>query len=485
MVFSGAVGSFIDGNPKATAADYTYVTIDWGDGTPETSGTISQVNQMLGAAIASVRGTHTYADAGVNGGIGQYTITIDVHDVDGMSTTITNTASVADVPLTIAGNLNPSSDSGASNADKITNVVQPNFQGTTSEPGATIKLYAAASGSTTPVLIGTGVADASDAWSITSTQALADGAYAITAVATDSSGHTMSGTTTIVPDLVIDTVGPKVTGVSFNRLEGQVVVTFQDYGGPNNAGVGLNQSSLADANNYRLVTAHHPRVGRFRVDTITVSPGTTTGTQTVTLSVNGGHYIRGGWYFFTIYSASPSDTSGVRDIAGNALDGEFYGYFPSGNNIPGGNFVAQLTAFHHKIYPTSTVVGRATPVNPPGSRQGTVIDPRTFNPSKLPHFHSSAGGLSAARRGPARAVHGHARLARAVHGHARLVRAPIGLVHHAGPTLAEPARQAVTPLIATPATAASPDQGIAMGALGALDQALDQLGTTRDKHHQS
>ena len=83
-------------------------------------------------------------------------------------------------------------------------------------------------GSSTPVLIGQGVSNADGAWSITSNQALADGAYTITAIAVDSSGHTISSTTTIVPNLVIDTVGPKVTSVSFNRFQGQIVVTFQD-----------------------------------------------------------------------------------------------------------------------------------------------------------------------------------------------------------------------------------------------------------------
>ena len=69
-------------------------------------------------------------------------------DKDGSTVTITNTANVADVPLTVTGKLNPASDSGISNSDKITNVVQPNFLGTTSEPDATVTLFAQASGGT-------------------------------------------------------------------------------------------------------------------------------------------------------------------------------------------------------------------------------------------------------------------------------------------------------------------------------------------------
>ncbi len=240
--------------------------------------------------------------------------------------------------MIVTGKLNPASDSGVSNTDDITNVVQPNFLGTTSPPDATISLYATAMGSATRVLIGIGTSDASGAWSITSDRALSYNAYAITAVPIDAAGETVSSTTSIVPDLVIDTVGPKVTDVVFNRLQGQIVVTFQDYGGVYNAGVGLNEATVIDAGNYQLTTVHHPRVGKYRVNVISDTPATTTGAQTVILTINGGGYMKGRWYFFTIRSISPSDLSGAQAIAGNALDGEFYGYVPSGNNVAGGQF---------------------------------------------------------------------------------------------------------------------------------------------------
>src|SRR5262249_38149585 len=156
------------------------------------------------------------------------------------------------------------SDSGISNSDNITFVEQPNFLGTTSEPNATVSLYAQASGSASPVLIGQGESDSSGAWSITSNQALADGSYAITAVAVDSFGHTISNTTTLVANLIIDRAGPRVTNVFFNHIQGQVQVTFQDYGGPNGAGVGLSQATVIDANNYRLTKVHHPRLGAYK-----------------------------------------------------------------------------------------------------------------------------------------------------------------------------------------------------------------------------
>jgi uncharacterized protein (TIGR03118 family) len=444
VVLSGVVGSFTDGNPVAPTSDYTYVTINWGDGTPETAGTISQPGGTGTAFLVS--GTHTYADAGVNAGIGHYPIVINVHDVDGSTTTIANTANVADVALIVTGKLNPGSDSGASNTDNITNVVQPNFIGNTNQPFATITLYATA-GSSVPIPIGRGVADASGAWSITANQALADNAYTITAIAVDSSGHTVSSTTPIVPDLVIDTVGPKVTSLAFERFQGRIVVTYQDLGGVNNAGVGLNMASVIDASNDQLISVHHPRVGEYRFNVISDVPGTTAGTQTVTLSVNGGHYIKGGWYFFTIRSASPENPSGVRDIAGNALDGEFYGYFPSGNNIPGGDFVAQLTAIHHTIYAPSTVIGRSTPVTPPGTREHSVYVRATYNPSKFPRINATASRPQAARQAVKRVRHSEQAVSRPIHR--------IG-----GPTVVTSTPRSTQPV-----------------AIGALDQALNQLGT--------
>jgi hypothetical protein len=475
--FSGVVARFDDGNPDATATDYTDVTIDWGDGTPETAGTI--VTPAIVGLGFLVSGTHTYADAGVNGGFGHYTITVNVHDKDGSTDTLTNTANVGDVALTVTGKLNPASDSGESHTDNITDVVQPNFLGTTNQPGATISLYATATGSTTPVLVGTGTSDASGAWSITSDQALADGRYTITAIAVDSSGHTISSTTTIVPSLVIDTVGPKVTSVEFDRFHGQIVVTFQDYGGVNNAGVGLDEATVIDASNYQLVTVHHPRVGKYRVNVIGDTPGTYSGTQTVTLTINQGHYIKGGWYFFTIRSVSPSDLTGIQDIAGNALDGEFYGYFPSGNNVPGGDFVAQLTAIHHTIFAPSTIVGRATPVSHPGTKQGNVYVPGTFNPSKLPHSTASARSR-AAQRSAAEFVH---RADPASTRSRAAQKSTVELVHRADPALSHLIQKVGGPMVATSTTASSASQPTAMGALSTLDEDLDQFD--RPKHRKS
>ncbi len=147
-----------------------------------------------------------------------------------------------------------------------------------------------------------------------------------------------------MPDLLIDTVAPTVTGVSVNRKTGLIVVTFQDFGGLNDTGVGLDMASVVDAANYQLVAARHPGVSANRLIVAAVKPGPIAGIETVTLKLRHRPSVAAGGYSLRIDSASPADPSGIQDNAGNALDGEFSGTFPSGNGVPGGNFVARLSA---------------------------------------------------------------------------------------------------------------------------------------------
>ena len=122
---------------------------------------------------------------------------------------------------------------------------------------------------------------------------------------------------------------------------------------------------------------------KFLVTSITVDPQTPIGPQLATVVINNGQYLRGGHFLFTARSVSPTNLTGIKDIAGNALDGEFYSFFPSGNNHVGGDFVAEIDALHHRIYAPRTVIGPASPVNPPGTPGSDVIIP-TFPPGKAP-----------------------------------------------------------------------------------------------------
>ena len=140
-LFRGPVAAFNDGNPISTIADFT-ATIDWGDGTPITAGTVSQPGGP--GTTYFISGSHTYADSGVNGGTGTYAIQVFIVDDDGSRLTVDNTANVADNPIILTGTLNPASDSGLSTGTiDTTNVTQPDFFGK-SEPLSTVTLSATA-----------------------------------------------------------------------------------------------------------------------------------------------------------------------------------------------------------------------------------------------------------------------------------------------------------------------------------------------------
>jgi PKD repeat protein len=355
LSFTLPIVSFIDANPNAPISDFA-ADIDWGDGTPHSSGTISQPGGVGTPFL--VTGSHNYINPFVNGGTGRFPVLVTVLDKGGSSVQVTNQANVQPLPFPLTGYLNPSSDSGLSQFDAVTNVNQPNFFGH-SQPYAYIQLFAIREGSNQKINIGSGQADGSGAWNIT-TIVLPDGRYSIVADAINRSG-VHANTQQILPNagqgmLVVDTVAPKITNVDFNRIYGQITVTFQD----NLSGMDL--ASISDAANYSL-TRPGTRPGAFLVNVISVTGGSGTGPVTATLSINNGRQIRGGSYTLTVRGVGNSP---VQDVAGNDLDGVFYGYYPSGNGNAGSNFVAILDAIHHRIYAPRTVVGHASPIKPPG-----------------------------------------------------------------------------------------------------------------------
>ena len=122
--------------------------------------------------------------------------------------------------------------------------------------------------------------------------------------------------------LVVDTVGPRITSASFNRFNSTATFTFQDVGS------GLLTQSLEDSANYALkqiIKAHgHLSLKPLVVTSITVTPGSTPNSDNVTVVFNHGKYLVGGLFQISVLSRS-AIVSGVQDLAGNGLDGEFYG----------------------------------------------------------------------------------------------------------------------------------------------------------------
>jgi uncharacterized repeat protein (TIGR01451 family) len=106
--YSGAVATFTDPDTAATASEYL-ATIDWGDGSATSAGTISG-----SAGSFSVAGTHTYAEEG------SFPVTVTITDVDeaGNTDTANSTATVADAALH-AGTLTVPSSTSLGNPTNV------------------------------------------------------------------------------------------------------------------------------------------------------------------------------------------------------------------------------------------------------------------------------------------------------------------------------------------------------------------------------
>ena len=324
----------ISGTPTPDFTGYTAM-IDWGDGTPPSAGF---VNPAITVGDNITSSGHTYAQGGI------YNLLVTVRDSQGFLVGSTPTLVVVSVPL--SGRLSPQSDSGISNSDGITNIATPTFVGNTA-PGAIVEIFAAPAGSTAVPgsLIATGSAQTSGYWSATVVNApLANGYYSIIAEAINTFGNVLAAAP--LGTLVIDTIAPVVTGLTFDRFDDTVTVTYQD-----NLS-GLSYNSIASSSNYQLSAkplARNVPVPKMLLPTsILITPGTSaTSPEVVSVVFNHGKTVRGGRYLVVIDSGSGD--LGVQDVAGNALDGNFYGTFPSGDGLPGGNFVASIDTFHNHV----------------------------------------------------------------------------------------------------------------------------------------
>jgi len=257
---------------------------------------------------------------------------------------------VADVPLVIVPigtGLDLASDSGASSTDGITNVNQPTFAGTT-EPGAVLRLFARRTDAAAASIVGTGVADATGAWRITSSL-LGDGRYDISVTAVDRFGVT-TATVALAP-IVVDTAGPRIDGIALDPRTGQVRFGFRD---------GLGGLNLASLTRLGTVAFGQPTVRSFRpgfVSNLALAPGATSESALLVATIAGGRRLAHGRYVVQVRAA------GVTDVAGNTLDGEFFGAVPSGDGRNGGDFVARLNVVGRSAFtalPLAVVPGSAT-----------------------------------------------------------------------------------------------------------------------------
>ena len=126
--FSGAVATFEDDNPSAAPGDFT-ATIDWGDGSATTAGTV-----MSSGAAFTVTGTHTYTDEG------SFTVTVTISDVSpGTGTaTATDTATVTEADALSGSAVTSCALAGTSFTDNVAGFTDSNASAVVSDFTATI-----------------------------------------------------------------------------------------------------------------------------------------------------------------------------------------------------------------------------------------------------------------------------------------------------------------------------------------------------------
>jgi hypothetical protein len=223
----------------------------------------------------------------------------------------------------LTGSLSPSSFSGTTGSNGITNDATPLFVGT-APPGTLVRLIAdTASTAALAVALGQGTTDDTGHWQIKASH-LPDGSYTV------SAEFSMPGSDSVqvtpLTQIVIDTMGPRVTSVTYNKKKGLVTVTFSDP-------MGIDIATLA---NQAFFVARGSKTG----PALKISNFQHTGTQ-VTFTVSKGR-TQPATLFLNVAAG------GVRDVVGNALDGEFTGTFPSGNGQRGGDFITVLPVPAHK-----------------------------------------------------------------------------------------------------------------------------------------
>jgi subtilisin family serine protease/subtilisin-like proprotein convertase family protein len=313
---SAVVARFTDTNPfgSSTADDYR-ATIAWGDGTTGV-GTV----QDDGAGGFVVLGGTTYRDPGT------FPVTVTVLSDGGTATSIATTATVADLILPLAGGLDAASDTGSSAADWATRTRTPLFRGT-AEPRSIVTLYVTPAGGVRTA-VGTATADAAGQWAVRSAS-LADGRFAVQAIAADAQGRPSSLLTTLRPGsgagLVVDGTSPRVLDATMDAATRTFRLRFQD---------GLSGMPAAVLLNPALYGLGVP--GRTdslgRPTSLALDPADR---NTVLVRFNTAS-LRGGNVVLSLNSAA------LTDAAGNALDVRYFLPFPATTPGPGQPFQAQF-----------------------------------------------------------------------------------------------------------------------------------------------
>jgi RHS repeat-associated protein len=209
-LFSGTLATFSDAWPEDPGSDYA-VSINWGDLTPATSGTID--------SSFAVHGTHTFAEEG------NYTVTVTVTD-NKSAATMSTMATVSDAPLT-----------GVSNPD-IHGVEGQQFSGNVGEFQDTDPETESAGNYTASIDWGDGSLTAGAITGLGSNQFVVSGqhayaeenSYTVKVVAYDHGASVSLTGTAVVDDAPLTGGGVGFDAVEGSSFAGLQVATFTDTG---------------------------------------------------------------------------------------------------------------------------------------------------------------------------------------------------------------------------------------------------------------
>ena len=213
-----AVATFTDTNPDGTVGDFTAgTTINWGDGTAATSATITE-----SGGVFTVSGTHTYTEEG------SYTPVVTIVDDGGQTATATDSATIADAPLSNATAVAISGTEGAPLTAAVATFTDTNPDGTVGDftAGTTINWGDGTAATSATITESGGVFTVSGTHTYTE-----EGSYTPIVTIVDDGGSTTTATS---PDsaTIADAALSNATAVAISGTEGApltaAVATFTD-----------------------------------------------------------------------------------------------------------------------------------------------------------------------------------------------------------------------------------------------------------------
>jgi len=208
------VATFTDADPSGIVSDYA-ATINWGDGTPPSPGTIV----ANGTGGFNVSGSHVYAEEG------NYTVSTRVADSGGSAVTANISMTVADAPLSASG-----TTVNATEGTALGNTVMATF--TDADPNGVVSDYTATInwGDGTPSSSGTIVANGTGGFNVVGSHVYSEeGSYNAQIMVTDTGGKMATTNTNVsVADAPLSVQGQSIGATEGTLISNAVMATFTD-----------------------------------------------------------------------------------------------------------------------------------------------------------------------------------------------------------------------------------------------------------------